>query len=68
MKNRWDRDVAELKTQLREKDYKIDDLEHAVRRLTRERDEAYQLASETTTKPKNPFKKLFKKRSQSGPH
>uniref|UniRef100_A0AC34R813 Uncharacterized protein n=1 Tax=Panagrolaimus sp. JU765 TaxID=591449 RepID=A0AC34R813_9BILA len=44
MKNRWDRDVAELKTQLREKDNKNEDLEHAVRRLTRERDAAYQLA------------------------
>uniref|UniRef100_A0AC34RS00 Uncharacterized protein n=1 Tax=Panagrolaimus sp. JU765 TaxID=591449 RepID=A0AC34RS00_9BILA len=70
MKNRWDRDVAALKTQLREKDYKIEDLEHNVRRLTRERDEAYQLARarETATKFKNPVTTLLKKRSQSGPH
>uniref|UniRef100_A0AC34Q2Z6 Uncharacterized protein n=1 Tax=Panagrolaimus sp. JU765 TaxID=591449 RepID=A0AC34Q2Z6_9BILA len=43
MKNRWDRDVAALKSQLREKDHKIEDLEHVVRRLRHERDEAYQL-------------------------
>uniref|UniRef100_A0AC34RRJ7 Uncharacterized protein n=2 Tax=Panagrolaimus sp. JU765 TaxID=591449 RepID=A0AC34RRJ7_9BILA len=53
MKNRWDRDVAALKSQLQAKDYEIGNLQSDVRRLTRERNDAYRLAEEMKNKKTN---------------